>query len=99
MLLVLVCLTDHIFHRVLLATIRDKGICPCPRCLIPRTEFHRLGLLSDMSHRTSQIHTYMWDKVAAARNAIYKLGSPIKGTVPEAHLKATSLVPTFVSVP
>lgn len=85
------------FCRVLLATIRDMGICPCPRCLVPKTEFDRLGLLSDMSRRISQVRTYLRDKVAAARNAIYKLGSPIKGTVPEAHLKAMSLVPTFVS--
>ncbi|KAF8427567.1 hypothetical protein L210DRAFT_3652625 [Boletus edulis BED1] len=28
-------------EKVLLATIRDKGICPCPRCLIPKSNFYR----------------------------------------------------------
>jgi hypothetical protein len=82
--------------RVLLATIRDMGNCPCPQCLVPKTDFHRLGLLSDVSHRISQMRSYMREKVSAAHAAIYKFGSPIKGTVPEAYLKAMSLVPTFV---
>ncbi|KIJ58627.1 hypothetical protein HYDPIDRAFT_49315, partial [Hydnomerulius pinastri MD-312] len=38
-------------EKVLLATIRDKGNCPCPRCVIPKTDFGRLGLLSDASAR------------------------------------------------
>lgn len=83
--------------RALLATIRDKGNCPCPRCLIPKTEFHRLGLLSDISHRISKIRSYLHDKVTAARAAIYNGGAPIKGSVLEAYLKENSLVPTLVS--
>lgn len=83
--------------RVLLATIRDKGTCPCPRCLVPKIDFHRIGHLSDVSQRISKARLYLRDKVAAARAAIYNAGAPIKGSVPEAHLKEKSLVPTFVS--
>ncbi|KIK17394.1 hypothetical protein PISMIDRAFT_32062, partial [Pisolithus microcarpus 441] len=36
-------------EKVLLATIRDKGECLCPRCLLPRGYFSRLGLLSDLA--------------------------------------------------
>ncbi|KIM61037.1 hypothetical protein SCLCIDRAFT_26188 [Scleroderma citrinum Foug A] len=82
-------------HRVLLATIQDKGHFPCPRCLIPKKDFHLLGFLTDLSQRMSRARLYIHDKVSAARNAIYNLGSPIKGTLPEGHLKDTSLVPTF----
>jgi hypothetical protein len=83
--------------RVLLATIRDKGSCPCPRCLAPKIDFQHVGLLSDMSQRISKARSYLRDKVAAAWAAIYGTGAPIKGSVPEAHLKEKSLVPTFVS--
>lgn len=33
---------------MILATLRDKGNCPCPRCLIPKLNFHRLGFLTDL---------------------------------------------------
>lgn len=39
---------------------------------------------------------YFRDHIRAAREAIYKLGSPIKGTTPEHYLKEFLLVPTFV---
>ena len=84
-------------RRVLLATIRDKGLCPCPRCLIPKKDFYLLGLLTDLSQRMSRARLYLRDKVSAACNAIYNLGSPIKGTLPEGHLRDMSLVPMFVS--
>lgn len=50
-----------------------------------------------MFHRIYKVHSYIHDKVAAARAAIYYSGAPIKGLIPEAHLKEKSLVPTFVS--
>ncbi|KIK13409.1 hypothetical protein PISMIDRAFT_67086, partial [Pisolithus microcarpus 441] len=36
-------------EKVLLTTIRDKGKCPCPHCLIPKGNFYRVGLLSDLT--------------------------------------------------
>ena len=84
-------------HRVLLAMIRDKGHCPCPLCLVPKGDFAHLGLVSDMSARLAKIRVYFHDRVRAARDAIYKLGSLIKGTTPEHYLKEFSLVPTLVS--
>ena len=50
-----------------------------------------------MSQRILKVRSYLRDKVAAAWAAIYNAGAPIKGSVPEAHLKGKSLVPTFVS--
>ena len=84
--------------RVLLATIRDKGLCPCPRCMIPKSKFLQVGWWNDIKARVSQARTYMQDKVVAARHAIYRLGVPIKGVTVEHLLKDYSLVPTLVSL-
>ena len=64
--------------------------------MIPKAEFYRLGFISDALQCVSSIRHYFRECVAAARDAIYKDGSPIKGTFPEMRLKAFSLVPTFV---
>ena len=83
--------------RVLLATIRDKGYCPCPWCIIPKSKFWQVGWWNDIKARVSQAHTYMQDKIVVARDAIYQLGAPIKGVTVERLLKDCSLVPTLVS--
>lgn len=83
------------YSRVLLATIQDKGICPCPQCLIPKSNFYQVGFLSDISARLSHIHTHFQQKVLNAQQAIYKLGKPLKGMA--VILKAYLLVPTVVS--
>lgn len=84
-------------NRVLIATIRDKGVCPCPRCFMPKSRFDQLGLKADISARIKSVRLYLRDKVFAAREALYKLGAPIKGAAAERLLKAFSLVPTLVS--
>ena len=86
------------FGRVLLATIRDKGLCPCPRCLVPKTHLDRLGLKLDIRNRLTQFRHYMADKVKAARRVIYQDARPITGTNVEALLKSFSGVPTEVRV-
>ena len=50
-----------------------------------------------MKARISQLRTYLRNKIAAARDAIYNLGIPIKGAAVERLLKDHSLVPTLVS--
>jgi hypothetical protein len=89
--------TDH-YYRVLLATIRDKGICPCPRCLTPKSQFNRIGYLQDLSQRVKQLRRYFTEKVTQARNAMFTCGAPIKGDLVESILKPFSLVPTVVSL-
>jgi len=49
-----------------------------------------------MLARVARARQYLGDKISAARDAIYKLGAPIRGVFPEHHLKDYSLVPTFV---
>ena len=40
--------------RILLASIRNLGQCPCPRCLIPLDLVHNLGMPRDMMQQVSK---------------------------------------------
>lgn len=84
--------------RVLLATIRDQGICPCPRCLVPKSGLDQVGLKSDGKIRIDKARKYGMETVKKARRAIYALGMPIGGAHVQQLLKATSAVPTLVSL-
>lgn len=82
-------------NRVLLATIRDKGLCPCPRCFIPKSFLDRLG--ADLRFRISKTRYYLIHSVWRARDLIYKSGKPINGKNVQDLLKESSSVPTIVS--
>ncbi|KAG6915548.1 hypothetical protein DXG01_010983 [Tephrocybe rancida] len=81
-------------EKVLLATIRDKGLCPCPWCLIPKSSVDRMGLVYDIQQRITQARKYVTIWVAVARNSIYKQGLGIGSAAVECLLKPTSSVPT-----
>ena len=84
--------------RVLLATIRDNGLCPCPRCLTPKTRLDRMGQTPDSNFRaTSGIRQYLRGKVQAVRALVYQVGHAVAGARVDGLLKATSSVPTVVS--
>ncbi|KIM66091.1 hypothetical protein SCLCIDRAFT_111422, partial [Scleroderma citrinum Foug A] len=85
-------------EKIILATLRDKGNCPCPRCLIPKSSFHQLGFLTDLSARLTLAWTYLQAKIDEARRAIYQLGMPLKGVAVEHLLKAESLLPTWCAL-
>ncbi len=88
---------DYLNNRVLLATIRDKGLCPCPRCLVPKLKLDQTGRKRDSNFRLKYARTYISDLVEVARNAIYKSAAAIAGVVVNRLLKVTSSVPTVVS--
>ncbi|KAJ3771938.1 hypothetical protein FB446DRAFT_789170 [Lentinula raphanica] len=81
-------------EKVLLATIRDKGKCPCPRCLVEKSALDRMGLFQDLRIRTTRFRQLLTDTVAKARDFIYRAGFPINGTAVDALLKETSSIPT-----
>ena len=87
----------HCFLRVLLATIRDQGLCPCPRCLVPKSKLDQLGRVADTKFRVDKVRKSCADIVNDARKAIFEEGMPIGGVVVERLLKETSTVPTAVS--
>ena len=81
-----------------MATIRDKGLAPCPRCLVAKSKLDNLGLVRDMAIRVSGFRKYMASKVEAARRLIYEFAKPIAGVAVDGLLKEFSGVPTKVSV-
>jgi hypothetical protein len=81
-----------------LATIRDKGLAPCPRCLVTKSKLDNLGLVRDMAIRVKGFRKYMASKVEAARRLIYEFAKPITGVAVDGLLKEFSGVPTKVSV-
>ena len=82
--------------RVLLATIRDKGLYPCPRCLIPKVKIDLMGQIRDLAQRISNPRKILYDVVQTARSFIYRLAIPINGSAVAQLLKPTSSVPTVV---
>ena len=87
----------HIGPRILLVSIHDKGICPCPQCLILKSTFHQLGFLNDVSARISSIQLPFIQKILDTWWAIYFLGKPLKSALVEYILKPLFLVLTVVS--
>jgi len=86
--------------RILIACVRDKGYCPCPRCRIPLTRFQNLGMVLDMKQREKLARVDDAStryKIQSAHNIIYKKNFAVDTNAVEALLKGESLVPTLVS--
>ncbi|KAG2336642.1 hypothetical protein BDR05DRAFT_978733 [Suillus weaverae] len=83
-------------EKVLIATIRQLGGCPCPRCLIPQNRLHNLGMPHDGQQRTTLLRSSE-DRdrlVTTARKIIYDKNYAIDSTAVENILKSCSWVPT-----
>ena len=90
----------QVYYRILIASIRNLGRCPCPRCLITldcvvdmgkrrdMTQRETLARIDDMSRR---------NRVDSAREIIYEKNYAVDGNPVENLLKVDSLVPTAVS--
>ena len=86
-------------HRILIASIRNLGACPCPRCLIPLNRVHNLGMSRDMIQRRTLARVDDINrryKVLAARRVIYEKHYQINSAAVEGLLRDESLVPTLV---
>jgi hypothetical protein len=85
--------------RILLATIKNLGLFPCPRCHIAKTDIRGVGKQSDRDLRrderrpTKQLSTM----VKKARRAIFK-GSKISGIKVEKLLGSRCHVAVNVSL-
>ncbi|KAG8932511.1 hypothetical protein FRC01_013537 [Tulasnella sp. 417] len=83
-------------EKVLLATIRDLGKCPCPRCLIKKDKIAALGAQSDCEVRTQSQREdtrSRREKVQKAQDLI-AAGQGVTSTAVENLLADESLVPT-----
>ncbi|KZV98181.1 hypothetical protein EXIGLDRAFT_607198 [Exidia glandulosa HHB12029] len=75
-------------EKVILASIKDKGRCLCPRCLVTRGEIHKLGQKLDDRRRVNKAREdtpRRRAKVAEARKNIYEKGYVVdsKAALPE----------------
>jgi len=83
-----------------MATIRNKGYCPCPRCTIPLSKVHLIGTKSDRKARAALVRVdddRHRNLISAARKAIYQQNYDVDSAAVERMLKPQSLVPTSVS--
>ena len=65
---------------------------------MPIPKLDQLGRISDRKYRIDKARKYNTDSVNKAREAIYELGKPIRSAHVERLLKASSAVPTSVSL-
>lgn len=83
----------------MLASIRNLGNCPCPRCLIPLAQTHNMGMHHDKEERMACARVdnkIRQKKVADARKLIYEKNYAVDSKQVENLLKEESLVPTDV---
>ncbi len=84
---------------MLIATLRDKGRCPCPRCLVVFPDINKIGTSedSDSRHRNARDTVEVQsDLVQQARGIIYDDGYVVNSDRVETLLREHSLVPTVV---
>ncbi len=79
-----------------MATIRENGLFPCPRCLVPKSLLHTLGCPDDIVERVERTRKFLFNLVKKARKFIYKDAKPINGAAVDDELKGFSGVPTVV---
>ena len=85
--------------RVLIATLRDFGLYPCPRCLVNKLNIPKLGLDEDVEFRRDRARVDDEErrkKVQDAWNLIYCQSQNIDSIFMEQLLKDQSLIPTQV---
>ena len=92
-------LTLYTFKRVLLACVRNLGLCPCPRCLIKKEYIKGLGTMVDGQRRAN---LWTWSKryqrtVETAREIVYKRGYAVNSKAVDRVIGSESFTPTRVS--
>ena len=84
---------------MLLATLRDKGRCPCPRCLTTFSDIAALGTFADRAARQAKARPPAPEReaiVATARDLIYGSNYVVNSEHVEGLLAEQSLVPVRV---
>lgn len=86
-------------YRIIVATIRNLGLSPCPRCLVKKEDICKLG--TDQDSRARERLRRIDDdarnrKVDTARGLIYDSHKAVDSVPVDRILKEDSLVPTQV---
>ncbi|EAU83872.2 hypothetical protein CC1G_09541 [Coprinopsis cinerea okayama7 len=91
------CPDGHYQEKIVVASIRNLGRCPCPRCLIPLEEVHLMGQVKDMQNRDKKKRVDDEKRrqlIADARKRIYLDRVPVTSVKVNRLLQNRSLVPT-----
>ncbi|EGN99947.1 hypothetical protein SERLA73DRAFT_53415, partial [Serpula lacrymans var. lacrymans S7.3] len=78
-------------EKVLIATTRDMGQCPCPRCLVLKSEIPKMGQVRDLQAQITKARRYTADKIKTAREFIYRLGYSVTSSAVEGNSFADRL--------
>ncbi|KZT31281.1 hypothetical protein SISSUDRAFT_995334 [Sistotremastrum suecicum HHB10207 ss-3] len=84
-------------EKVLIATIRDKGLCPCPRCFVKKKDIGNIGLPEDLRVRNEHLRkagALYRSRISQSRTAIYSQGKGLTSKAVDDLLKEFSEVPT-----
>jgi hypothetical protein len=73
-------LNTNQYSRVLIATIKDMSVCPCPHCLMLKASFDLLGLFRDMQDHLTNFRAYFLEKVTKAHEFVYCEGNTVDGS-------------------
>jgi hypothetical protein len=87
-------------YRILMTCLKYLAQCPCPRCLILKSNIPRLGMEVDKNARQTLVRAdskAIQDTVNRARQMIFEDGINITSVHIDRLLKPHSLVPTRVS--
>ncbi|KIK73977.1 hypothetical protein PAXRUDRAFT_45998, partial [Paxillus rubicundulus Ve08.2h10] len=87
-------------YRVLLACVKFLGQCPCPHCLMKKTDIPDMGKDADMNTWRTELREDNNDycrKVNKAHKLIFTQGKKLNSKYVTKYLKGESLVPTHVS--
>jgi hypothetical protein len=91
----------YTWNRILISSIRNLGLCPCPRCLIPLNRVHNLGMIRDMNQRKTLARVddiHRQSKITAARRVIYEKHYQVDSAAVENLLREESWVPNAVCI-
>nr|GAT50466.1 predicted protein [Mycena chlorophos] len=82
-------------EKILLATIKSLGGCPCPRCFVRKAQIAETGTVNDMKRRQAirVDDEHRRSVIESARKAIFEQGSAIDGTTIKGMLQEKSWVP------
>ncbi|KAF7341461.1 GLOBIN domain-containing protein [Mycena venus] len=83
-------------EKVLLATIKYFGGCPCPRCFIEKDKIPEMGTKADMRRRQNTRQDTTWYRfiINLVRRWIFEHGFLVAGAAVARNLKQYSWVPT-----
>jgi hypothetical protein len=85
--------------RVLIALVRHNGRCPCPRCLVAKSNISMMGGKRDLKARNGskrQDNSEWRDTIDSARALVHEENYAVNSTAVERIIAESSYVPTRV---